>query len=98
MIYETKTYVAVPGRFAAMRERFLNEARPRLERHGVAVLAMDEDGESLTYLTRAADADALAAGWEAFKADPGWVEVKARSEADGPLMASQTSRVLHGIE
>jgi hypothetical protein len=98
MIYEVKTYEAAPGRFEAMRDRFLAEARPRLEAHGIEVLAVSAQGGKLSYLTRAADEAGLAAGWAAFKADPGWQAVKEASERDGPLMAGQTSLILRETE
>lgn len=97
MLYEIRVYQAAEGRADAMRRRFLTEVVPRLPHHGIELVgvftAPEEDGR-LTYITRFADEAARTAGWASFGADAGWKAVKAASEADGPLLASQTVSVL----
>ncbi|WP_336099052.1 NIPSNAP family protein [Roseovarius sp. CH_XMU1461] len=94
MIEEFKVYESTPGNFEKMRDRFIEEAAPRLAHHGVTVVfAWEEHGDAprLIYLTRATSEDALKAGWAAFGADPGWKSIKVESELDGPLLAQQRS-------
>ncbi len=97
MLYEIRVYQAVEGRADALRQRFLKEVVPRFSKHGIELLgaftAPVEDGR-LTYMTRFKDEDARVAGWAAFGADPEWKAIKAASEVDGPLMASQTVSIL----
>lgn len=45
MIYEFRTYTAVPGRMAALLERFETRAIPIWERHGVKQVAFFHDGD-----------------------------------------------------
>lgn len=98
MIYDLRIYEAVPGKDEAMRERFKNHVAPRLAGHGielVAVFAPAGEGDGrLHYVTRFADEAARQAGWASFKEDEEWKAIKAQSEKDGPLVASQSVAVL----
>lgn len=101
MIYELKTYEAAEGSFETMRDRFLAEAAPRLARHGVEVVAVYQEiaeFPKLVYLTRGASAEALAAGWAAFGADPEWQAIKKTSELNGPLLSAQSSTKLRQLD
>lgn len=97
MLYEIRVYQAAEGRADAMRQRFLTEVVPRLPKHGIELVgvftAPEEDGR-LTYITRFSDEAARSAGWASFGTDPDWKAVKAASEVDGPLLASQSVSVL----
>ena len=50
--------------------------------------------DTFVYLVAFADAAASEAAWKAFGADPDWKAGKAASEANGPLLARQTTTVL----
>jgi hypothetical protein len=97
VIYEIRVYEAMTGRAAAMRARFQNEVVPRLSTHGIELLgvfvAPVEDGR-LTYLTRFASEEARSRAWASFQSDASWLEVKAASEIDGPLLKTQSVSVL----
>ena len=97
MLYEIRVYQAVEGRAEAMRQRFLTEVVPRLPHHGIELVgvftAPEEDG-CLTYITRFSDEAARNAGWASFGADLEWKTIKAASEVNGPLLASQKVSVL----
>jgi hypothetical protein len=97
VIYEIRIYESVPGKAEVLRQRFKREVIPRMPRHGIelvgAFTSAAEDGK-LTYMTRFADDGARQKAWASFGADPEWKAVKAASEADGPLMQSQTVTVL----
>lgn len=100
MIYEIRVYEPVDGRAEAMRGRFRDSVVPRLAAHGIELIgvfvAAEDDGK-LTYITRFADEEARLAGWSSFGADEEWKAIKARSEADGPLLARQSVTVLHAF-
>lgn len=97
MIYEVRVYQATEGNAEAMRRRFEKEVAPRFPTFGIELLgafvAPEEDGR-LTYVTRFADEAARKQAWERFGSDPEWKKVKAQSEVDGPLLASQTVSIL----
>jgi hypothetical protein len=101
MIYEIRVYESVAGKAEALRERFKTEVIPRMRRHEidlvgafVAASAASADDGKLTYMTRFANEEARQKAWASFGADPEWKAVKAASEANGPLMQSQTVTVL----
>lgn len=101
MVEEFKIYEAMSGNFERMRDRFLAEAAPRLAAHGVSVVAAWEelsDTPKLVYLTRANSEAELKSGWAAFGADPGWKSVKASSEANGPLLANQSTMRVKALD
>lgn len=97
MLYEIRVYTASEGKAEAMRRRFLTEVVPRMPKHGIELVgvftAPQEDGR-LTYITRFADEAARTAGWASFGGDAEWKAVKAATEVDGPLLASQSVSVL----
>ena len=91
MIYELRIYEIVPGRMAAIHERFANHTMRIFERMGIEVVGFWQEvvGRShrIVYITRFADMGEHAAKWQAFAADPEWREVKGSTEADGPIVA-----------
>lgn len=97
MLYEIRIYQAAEGRADAMRQRFLKDVVPRLPKHGIELVgvftAPQEDGK-MTYITRFPDENSRVEGWAAFGADPDWKAIKAASEVNGPLLASQTVSIL----
>ncbi len=97
MIHELKRYEAAPGKGAALRERFARLTMPLFARHGITLLhCWEPEGEpdAFVYLVGFPDAAASEAAWKAFGADPEWKAGKAASEADGPLLARQSTTVL----
>ncbi len=98
MIHELKRYEASPGKGEALRERFAKVTLPIFHRLGIKVLhCWEPEGEpdSFHYLVSFRDAADSQAAWAAFGADPQWRSAKAASETDGPLLARQTTTVLH---
>ena len=97
MIYELKKYTAHEGKYAALTARFMQTTLPVFQRVGIEVAHVwtsPEEPGVFYYVTRFASQEARAAAWAAFMADPEWKEAKARSEADGPLLASQSTTLL----
>lgn len=94
MIYELFTYVAEEGRIEDVHRRFEEATVDGFARAGIEALAFFRDRTNpgqMHYLLRFADTDARDAAWAAFKADPVWLEAKAASEANGPLLTERRS-------
>lgn len=91
MIYEYRTYHAVPGRLPELLARFRDHTLRIFARHGIESLgywtsATPGCEHRLMYLVRFADEAAQAAAWPAFRADPEWQAVRSASEGNGPLL------------
>lgn len=100
MLHELREYLAAPGRSAALHSRFADHTLPLFAKHGLDVAGYWTDAEDdgrIVYLLRFPDADARSAAWAAFQTDPEWQRVKARSEADGPIVAEMHSTTLAGV-
>src|SRR5258707_359968 len=73
-------------------KRFREHTTKLFERHGMKNLAywtpLDEPAKSntLIYVLAHASREAAAASWKAFQADPEWVEVRDKSEANGKIV------------
>ena len=96
-IYELRTYVAEPGRIDVLLDRFRNHTVELFARHGMTNIGYwveTEHPETLIYVLAHADPQSATASWESFRSDPEWVEVKAESEKDGPVVRSVTSAFL----
>lgn len=100
MLYELRTYTAAPGKLAHLHERFRTVTLGLFARHGLRVVgfwtpveAVGSD-DQLVYLLAFSDRDALESSWNAFRADPAWINAKAESERDGPLTARVESLLL----
>ena len=90
MVYELRTYVAPPGRLDDIVSRFRTRTMEIFSRHGFDVVGfwtVDEGGDNeLIYLLRFDSAEASDKAWTCFRADPEWIETRAVTEADGPIV------------
>jgi hypothetical protein len=97
-IYELRTYDIHPGRMPDINARFRNHTMRIFRRHGIEVVDFwqhDEgDAGQLIYVCKFAGEAQLKQAWGSFRADPEWGEVKAQSEANGPLVKQVTSVVM----
>lgn len=97
LLYEMRIYEPHDGKAAAMRSRFETHVAKLFAKHGIELMGAfspePADGR-LVYVTRFADEAARKAAWASFGDDPHWKAVKAESEADGPLLRTQTVSVL----
>jgi hypothetical protein len=97
VLYEWRTYHAVPGRMDALHRRFAEHTRRLFARHGireVGYFVPDGAEGPLRYLLAYSDRAAREAGWTAFRADPEWQRAKAESERAGPLVERIESTLL----
>jgi hypothetical protein len=100
VIYEIREYTTVPGRMPALVKRFKNHTLEIFARFGmeVAFISLTELGDNsnneLVYVLKFDSYHDMVTKWAAFFADPEWQEVRKASEADGPIVASISRRVL----
>jgi hypothetical protein len=91
MLYELRIYKTVPGRLPALNDRFATHTMDFFNKHGIGMLGFwtDEIGTSnqLTYILTFDSMADRETKWSAFQADPGWHQVRAQTEADGPIVA-----------
>ena len=99
MIYELRNYHCVPGKLPAIVKRFETLTCRLFEKHGIKqvgfwTVAIGESSSDLIYMLQwesLADRDQRFA---AFARDPEWIEGRAKSEEDGPIVASITNSIL----
>ena len=96
MVYELRTYRIPEGRMPDILDRFETTAFGLFERHGIEVVGFwtRSDANDLVYLCRFASEEAMQQAWEAFRVDPEWVEAKAQTEANGPIVDEVISYTL----
>jgi hypothetical protein len=92
MLYELRTYEAMPGKMPALNRRFSDVTLGLFQQHEMEVVGFwtNEVGgfsNELIYMMRFADMADRERKWAAFAADPAWQKARAASEVDGPLTA-----------
>ena len=91
MLYESRVYVAVPGKLPAINDRFANHTIGFFRNHGIGIIGFwtDEIGASnqLTYILSFDSMADREEKWAAFQADTGWHRVRSESETAGALVA-----------
>ncbi|HLK03210.1 MAG TPA: NIPSNAP family protein [Candidatus Acidoferrum sp.] len=91
-VYELRVYHCFEGKLPDLLKRFREHTTKLFERHGMKNIAywtpLDEPAKSntLIYVLAHASRDAAAASWKAFQADPEWIEVRDKSEANGKIV------------
>ena len=100
MIYELREYVAADGATDKLHARFADHTLDLFAKHDMAVTGFWRDAENpgtVVYVLRFPDEQTRNDAWAAFQSDPEWKEVKAASEADGPIVTEMTSRLLTDV-
>jgi CHAD domain-containing protein len=104
MIYELREYTSAPGRMPALVRRFREHTLPTLKKHGIecVFITRTEIGENTTnelqYVLRFESYEQMAKQWESLLTDPAWLAVRKETEADGPLIAKVSRRILSPSE
>ena len=93
MIYELRTYIAMPGRLPALIARFQEHTLRIWERHGIRqagfwTTAVGESNQELTYMLAWDSMAEREQKWNAFQSDPEWIAKRAESEKDGAIVAN----------
>jgi hypothetical protein len=94
MLYELRTYFAVPGKMDKLLARFRDHTVKLFEKNGIENVAYwiaENDPDQLIYIVRFPDGTAMKRAWDAFRSDPEWQKAKAESEKDGPIVERLTS-------
>jgi len=99
MIYEMRVYRCVPGRLPALLQRFQNVTLKIWDKHGIKqagfwTTLIGESNHELIYLLAWESLADREKKWNAFMADPEWINARAASEKDGPILANATNQIL----
>jgi len=98
MLYELRVYRTVPGKLPAINDRFAKHTIGLFKKHGMGIVGFwnDEIGRSnqLTYILAFDSLADREAKFAAFGADPVWQQVRAETEAAGPIVAQLINRFM----
>jgi NIPSNAP len=90
MLYEARIYTAVAGKLPAVNDRFAKHTTGIFKNHSIGMLGFwtAEIGTSnqLTYILVFDSMADREKKWTAFQADPAWHQVRAETEAAGPIV------------
>ena len=91
MIYELRTYEALPGKLGELHRQFREQTAPLFERHGMHAVgfwtyAHGGWSDQLVYMLAFEDMADREARWAAFYADPDW-QASTQSRAANPTVA-----------
>lgn len=98
-MYELREYTCVPGRLPDLIRRFEDHTLGIWRRMGIRPVAffttyVGPSSAQLTYLLQWDSLSERELTWAAFLADPAWLEVRAATEAAGPLIDHVDNRLL----
>lgn len=99
MIHELRVYHCAPGRLPALLTRFETVTLKIWERFGIRqagfwTVEIGESNQVLHYLLEWESLAEREQKWSAFTADPEWLEKRAESERDGPIVTSVSNAIL----
>ncbi|WP_107676424.1 NIPSNAP family protein [Agrobacterium sp. LAD9] len=99
MLYELRTYTAIPGRLPDLLNRFQTITLGIWQRHGIRQVGFwtVQIGDSNQHLFYMLQWDSLAEReriWNGFMRDPEWLSRRAETEKNGPLVASVVNAIL----
>ena len=99
MIHELRIYHCVPGKLAALNERFSTITLKIWERHGIRqagfwTTLIGASNMTLYYLLEWESLAERDQKWGAFMADPEWQAKRAETEKDGAVVARVENHIL----
>lgn len=99
MIYEMRVYHCVPGRLPALLKRFDTVTLKLWDKHGIRqagfwTVAVGSSNQDLYYMLQWESLAERETKWDAFQKDPEWIEKRAETEKDGPIVASLSNAFL----
>jgi NIPSNAP len=96
-VFEIRTYTTPEGKLETLNKRFREHTMKLFERHGMTNIGYwtPQDaplaGHTLIYIIAHESREAAKKNWDAFNNDPEWKQVKAASEANGPVVTKVES-------
>jgi hypothetical protein len=99
MLYELRIYDCCPGRLPALLDRFNTITLKIWERHGIKqagfwTTVIGENNHQLIYMLAWESLAEREAKWGAFQTDPEWLEKRAQTEAEKPIVANVASQII----
>ena len=99
MIHELRIYHCLPGRLPALLSRFETITLKIWERHGIRqagfwTVAIGDSNQDLYYLLEWESLAERERKWTAFASDPEWLEKRAMTEKDGPIISHLSNLIL----
>src|SRR3569833_3759073 len=99
MIYESRIYRCMPGRLPALLKRFETVTLKLFEKHGIRqagffTTLIGESNQAQTYFLAWESLAERETKWTAFQTDPEWNAARAKTEADGQIVANIVSQIL----
>ena len=99
MLYELRTYHAVPGRMPELLARFENITLKIWERYDIRTVGfwttvIGESNQILYYMLAWESLAERERIWNTFAADPEWLTKRAETEKSGPLVAHLKNEIL----
>jgi L-rhamnose mutarotase len=99
MIYELRVYHAIPGKLAALVDRFRKATDTLFKRHkiravGYWTVEIGESTNDFYYMLEWDDFQHRESAMNAFRNDRDWIAARDASEKDGPLMTHATRTIL----
>jgi hypothetical protein len=97
-VFEMRTYYAAPDRLDDLQARFRDHTLKLFEKHGLTNIGywtpIENSENKLIYVLAFPNAEAKAAAWKAFFADPEWQKVRKQTQANGRLVTKVESVLL----
>ncbi len=99
MIYELRVYHCVSGRLPDLIKRFDTITLPLWDKHGIKqagfwTTLVGESNQDLTYFLKWESLAEREAKMAKFGADPEWLAARAKTEENGPIVATITNAFL----
>lgn len=99
MIHELRVYYCVPGRLPNLLKRFETITLKLWEKHGIKqagfwTVLIGDGNHDLHYFLKWESLADREQKWAAFQSDPAWINARAESERDGPIVANITSSLM----
>ena len=99
MLYELRIYDCCPGRLPALLDRFNTITLKIWERHGIRqagfwTTVIGDSNQQLVYLLAWESLAEREQKWNAFQADPEWIEKRAETEREKPIVANVSSQIM----
>ena len=99
MLYELRIYHAVPGRLPDLLKRFDTITLGIWKKHGIEqagfwTTGIGDSNQTLYYFLKWDSLADREKKWNAFMVDPEWVNARATSEKDGPILQNASNQIL----